>query len=48
MATCKVIDKMKSKIKENIDPVPAVYQQQLIEVSASDNLDQVAVKLTKK
>ena len=33
------------KLKETIDPIPAVYQQQLVEVSASQNLDQVAAKL---
>ena len=32
------LDKIRSKIKESIVPVPTVYQQQLVEVSASDNL----------
>ena len=45
MTASKVVDKIRSKIKKSIDPVPAVYQQQLVEVSASDNLDQVAAKL---
>ena len=45
MTACKAVEIMKTKVKETIDPIPAVYQQQLVEVSASQNLDQVAAKL---
>ena len=35
MTASKAIEAMKQKIKESIDPVPTIYQQQLQEVSAS-------------
>ena len=41
MRACQAVEMIKSKIKETI----YVYQQQLVEVSASENLDQVAAKL---
>ena len=45
MTACKAVEIIKTKVKETIDPIPAVYQHQLVEVSASQNLDQVAAKL---
>ena len=41
----KAVDKIKTKTMESIDPVPAIYQQQLAEVSAIQNINQVAAKL---
>ena len=40
MTACKTVEMMKKRVKETIDPIPAVYQQQLVEVSASENLYQ--------
>ena len=41
----KAVDKIKTKTMESIDPVPAIYQQQPAEVSAIQNINQVAAKL---
>ena len=35
MTASKAVEAMKQKIKESIDPLPTIYQQQLQEVSAS-------------
>ena len=34
MTTCKVKGEMKGKVKESIDQLRSIYQQQLVEVSA--------------
>ena len=36
---------MKQAVKEKIDPVPALYQQQLQEISATENLEEMATQL---
>ena len=36
MTACKTVEMMKTRVKESLDPIPAVYQQQLVEVSASE------------
>ena len=36
---------MKQAVKEKIDPVPALYQQQLQEISARENLEEMATQL---
>ena len=38
-------EKMKQQVQEKIDPVPAIYQQQLRELSPREDLDQVAANL---
>ena len=39
------VEKMKQQVQEKIDPVPAIYQQQLRELSSREDLDQVAANL---
>ena len=39
------VEKMKKQVQERIDPVPAIYQQQLREISTREDLDQVAANL---
>ena len=45
MIPCKAIESMKQAVKDKIDPVPALYQQQLRELSAKENLEEVAAQL---
>ena len=45
MIACKAIESMKQAVKDKIDPVPALYQQQLRELSAKENLEEVAAQL---
>ena len=39
------VEKMKQQVQEKINPVPAIYQQQLWELSPREDLDQVAANL---
>ena len=45
MIACKAMESMKQAVKDKIDPVPALYQQQLIKLSAKENLEEVAAQL---
>ena len=45
MITCKAIESMKQAVKDKINSVPALYQQQLREISAKENLEEVAAQL---
>ena len=45
IVACMAVEKMKQQVQEKIDPVPAVYQQQLRELSPRGDLDQVAANL---
>ena len=45
IVACMAVEKMKRQVQEKIDPVPAIYQQQLRELSPREDLDQVAANL---
>ena len=45
MIACKAVEGMKQAVKEKIDPVPAIYQEHLQEISARENLEEVAAQL---
>ena len=45
MIACKAVESMKQAVKEKINPVPALYQQQLREILARENLEEVAAQL---
>ena len=45
MIACKAFKSMTQAVKDKIDPVPALYQQQLRELLAKENLEKVAAQL---
>ena len=45
MISIKSIDKMKISVKETVDPIPSIYQKNMVEISTQANRDIVAAHL---